>query len=49
MKKLCILILLVFICFGCGKKEEENVVQDVLPSLEVKKISIVDTDSNSRP
>ena len=49
MKKLCILILLVFICFGCGKKEEK--IEQEIPKVieESTEISIIDINSNSRP
>lgn len=50
MKKLCILILLIFICIGCGKKEEESIKEETPPVIEEpKEISIVDVNSNTRP
>ena len=50
MKKLCILILLIFICIGCGKKEEESIKEETPPVIEEpKEISIIDVNSNTRP
>lgn len=50
MKKLCILILLIFICIGCGKKEEESIKEETSPVIEEpKEISIIDVNSNTRP
>lgn len=50
MKKLCILILLIFICIGCGKKEEERIKEETPPVIEEpKEISIIDVNSNTRP
>lgn len=52
MKKLCILILLIFICIGCGKKEEIATHQEPIEQekvVEEKKIEIVDVNSKTRP
>lgn len=50
MKKLCVLILLIFVCVGCAKKEEEKLEQENPNIVEKNKsISIIDIDSNSRP
>lgn len=52
MKRLCVLILLIFICVGCGKSEEkiETENNDSVPSLEEpKEVSVIDVDSNTRP
>lgn len=50
MKRLCILILLIFICIGCGKKEEESIKEETPPVIEEpKEISIIDVNSNTRP
>ena len=52
MKRLCVLILLIFICVGCGKSEEkiEPENNDSVPSLEEpKEVSVIDVDSNTRP
>ena len=50
MKRLCVLILLIFICIGCGKKEEENITEEMpTPKEETKEISVIDVNSNTRP
>ena len=37
MKRVCVLILLIFVCVGCGKKEEEK--------LELENPNIVEEDN----
>ena len=50
MKRVCVLILLIFVCIGCGKKEEEKIEQEQSPVVEEpKEISIIDLNSNERP
>ena len=49
MKRLYVLILLVFICVGCGTKEE-TIKEETPPVIEEpKEISIIDVNSNTRP
>lgn len=50
MKKFVVLILLIFACIGCAKKEEEKLEQEN-PNIveEAKNISIIDLESTSRP
>ena len=50
-KKLFIIVLLsLMLCISCGKKVEESPVsEEKEPEKPVKKVSIVDTDSNLRP
>lgn len=50
LSKICILILALIICFGCGKKEDNQTPEPTPePPVEIKKLQIVDEDSTSRP
>ena len=52
MKKFVSLILLIFLCIGCGKKEEIATHQEPIEQekvVEEKKIEIVDVNSKTRP
>ncbi len=50
MKKAVVLILLVFVCFGCGKKEEEKPeVSEPIIEETPKEITVIDVNSKTRP
>lgn len=52
MKRLLFLVLLIFVCPGCGSQEvvsEPGIIEEVPTITEEKEISIIDLDSQSRP